>query len=100
MARTCVPLKPFVRLDLAGQSGPAWRRAGFVSDNFRRECHLVKTSIDKMRSNMRRNSSYRAIAEVCAAGAIASVTLYSSLVQAQTSGPKFELDPFWAKLPS
>src|SRR5580658_245174 len=49
---------------------------------------------------MRERKKYRTMAGTWAALVIASAVLYSPLVRAQTGVPKYEVDPFWAKLPN
>jgi DNA-binding beta-propeller fold protein YncE len=49
---------------------------------------------------MREKSLYRAIAGTWRAVVIASAIVYSPAVSAQTAVPKYEPDPFWAKLPN
>jgi hypothetical protein len=56
-------------------------------------------SILKVRSNMRGKAEYRIIARACVVWLITFAIFCSPPVQAQSAVPKYEVDPFWAKLP-
>src|SRR5207247_2528443 len=58
------------------------------------------TGVDfEARSNMREKTRYHTIAGTLVAWVIACAMSYSPPVQAQSGVPKYEVDPFWAKLP-
>jgi hypothetical protein len=48
---------------------------------------------------MREKTGYRTVAGMCVAWAIACAIVFPSPAQAQLGVPKYEVDPFWAKLP-
>lgn len=52
-----------------------------------------------VRSNLRRKTSHRIIAVACFVWVIASSIFCPRAVHAQSAVPKYEVDPFWAKLP-
>src|SRR5437660_10578552 len=57
------------------------------------------TGVDfEARSNMREKTRYHTIAGTLVAWVIACAMSYSPPVQAQSGVPKYEVDPFWAKL--
>jgi hypothetical protein len=48
---------------------------------------------------MREKPGYRTVAGICVAWAIACAIVFPSPAQAQLGVPRYEVDPFWAKLP-
>src|SRR2546427_570087 len=60
---------------------------------------LSLESILKERSSMRGKTRYRIIAGTCVAWLVASAIYCPPPLEAQSAVPKYEVDPFWAKLP-